>query len=229
MSKRFGFGARDEHSVLDGIILSRLIFEKSMNYRIDTTQFFHESMIDRRKSLLLEEVYAVEVIERAKPSKREMKKFYKNNKNYLLKAEIRGKEIVVESESLANFLLDSLKKHVESFDTLATAYSTVHSSKNKGNMGIVFKGVKPEPVDKILFKAKLNELIGVISFDEKYGIYMVTGYKPERYRDYEKVKSQIETKLKAEKLKKAMVYYLLSHRLILRTRVMLISGRTSCA
>jgi parvulin-like peptidyl-prolyl isomerase len=151
--------------------------------------------------LLLEEVYAVEVIERAKPSEREMKKFYKNNKNYLLKAEIRGKEMVVESESLANFLLDSLKKHVESFDTLATAYSTVHSSKNKGNMGVVFKGVKPEPVDKILFKAKLNELIGVISFDEKYGIYMVTGYKPERYRDYEKVKSQIETQLKAEKLK----------------------------
>lgn len=201
MSKRFGFGSRDEHSVLDGIILSRLIFEKSMNYRIDTTQFFYESMIDRRNSLLLEEVYAVEVIERAKPSEREMKKFYKNNKNYLLKAEIRGKEIVVESESLANFLLDSLKKHIESFDTLATVYSTVHSSKNKGNMGIVFKGVKPEPVDKILFKAKLNELIGVISFDEKYGIYMVTGYKPERYRDYEKVKSQIETQLKAEKLK----------------------------
>ena len=81
MSKRFGFGSRDEHSVLDGIILSRLIFEKSMNYRIDTTQFFYESMIDRRNSLLLEEVYAVEVIERAKPSEREMKKFYKNNKN----------------------------------------------------------------------------------------------------------------------------------------------------
>lgn len=202
MSKRIGFGAREEHSVLDGIILSRLIFEKSMNYRIDTTQFFHETMIGRRKSLLLEEVYAVEVIERAKPSEREMKKFYKNNKNYLLKAEIRGKEIVVESESLANFLLDSLKKHVESFDTLATAYSTAHSSKKKGNMGIVFKGVKPEPVDKILFKAKLNELIGVIPFDDKYGIYILTGYKPERYRDYEKVKSQIEAQLKAEKLKK---------------------------
>jgi len=201
MSKRFGGGARNDKAVLDRMILSRLIFENSMNYRIDTTQFFQEAMINQRKSLLLEEVYTVEVIEGAKPSEREMKKFYKNNKNYLLKAEIRGKEIVVESESLANFLIDSLKRHVESFDTLAKIYSTAHSSKNKGNMGVVFKGVKPAPVDKMLFKSKLNELIGVIPFDEKYGIYVVTDRKPERYRDYEQVKSQIQAQLKAEKLK----------------------------
>ncbi|MGB3341988.1 MAG: peptidyl-prolyl cis-trans isomerase [bacterium] len=202
MSKRMGFGSRDENAVLDGMVLGRLIFENARKYQVDTTSIYKETMTDKRKSLLLEEVYANDVIEEAKPSEREMKKFYKNNKNYLLREEIRGKEIVVESESLATFLLDSLKKHVESFDTLAQIYSTAHSSNSKGNMGIVFKDVRPEPVDKVLFKAKLNELTGIIEFDGKYGIYIVTDHKPERYREYDKVKSQIETQLKAENIKK---------------------------
>jgi len=195
MSKRMGFGSRDENAVLDGMVLGRLILENARNYQVDTTLIYKETMIDKRKSLLLEEVYAVDVIEKAKPSEREMKKFYKNNKNYLLREEIRGKEIVVESESLAMFLLDSLKK-------LAQTYSTANSGKNKGNMGIVFKDVRPEPVDQALFKAKLNELVGIIPFEGKYGIYIVTDHKPERYREYDKVKSQIETQLKAENIKK---------------------------
>lgn len=201
MSSRMGFGSRDENAVLDGMIIGRLIFENAWKYRVDTTDIFNETMTDKRKTFLLEEVYAINVIEEAKPSEKEMKKYYKNNKNYLLKEEIRGKEIVVESESLAVFLLDSLKKHIESFDTLAQLYSTANSNKNKGNMGVVYKDVRPEPVDKALFKAKMNELIGIIPFDNKFGIYIVTEHKPERYRDYEKVKAQIETQLKAEKLK----------------------------
>jgi len=202
LSKRMGIGARDESAVLDGMVLGRLLLENARKYEVDTTQTYMEMMRDKRKSMLLEEVYAIDVIEKAKPSEREMKKFYKNNKNYLLREEIRGKEIVVESESLAVFILDSLKNHIESFDTLAQIYSVENSGKNKGNMGVVFKDVRPEPVDKALFKAKLNELTGIIRFDGKYGIYIVTDHKPERYREYDNVKSQIETQLKAENLKK---------------------------
>jgi peptidyl-prolyl cis-trans isomerase C len=202
MSKRTGFGQQDESKILDNMILRRLIFESAQKYRVDTTDTYKDNMADRKRSILLDEVYAIDVIEKSKPTEKEMKKYYKNNKNYLLKEEIRGKEIVVESESLALFLLDSLKKDLESFDTLAQLYSTANSNKNKGNMGVVFKGVRPEPVDKALFKTKLNELTGIIPFDDKYGIYIVTDHKPERYREYEKVKTQIETQLKAEKLKK---------------------------
>ena len=201
LSKRMGFGSRDENAVLDGMVLGRLIFENARKYQVDTTEIYKKTITDRKVTMLLEEVYAIDVMEQAKPSEREMKKFYKNNKNYLLREEIRGKEIVVESESLAIFLLDSLKKDIESFDTLALVYSTANSGKNKGNMGIVFKDVRPEPVDRALFKAKLNELIGIVEFDGKYGIYIVTDHKPERYREYEKVKSQIETQLKAENIK----------------------------
>ncbi|HEC78457.1 MAG TPA: hypothetical protein ENI34_04855 [candidate division WOR-3 bacterium] len=203
LGKRSPFARKDEKAMLDQMILQRLLYENALNYGIPKTELFKEEMSNSRRSLLLDEVYATEVIEKSKPSEKDMKKYYyKNRKNYMIREQVRGKEIVVESDSLAQFLLDSLKKDIASFDSLAKLYSTARSKASGGNMGIVYKGVRPKPVDKALFKAELNKVIGVIPFDDKFGIYIVTDHKPKRYRKFEEVKNQIETALKAENLKK---------------------------
>ncbi len=203
MSGRSRFGKRDERVVLDQIILERLIYANAVKHKIMDTEAFAEGMNNKRKSLLLDEIRSQDIVAKAQPTEREMKNYYKRHKkDYIIREQIRGKEIVVESDSLARVLLDSLKKDIESFDTLAKVYSTVPSNRSGGNMGLVHKNTKQEEVDEVLFNADLNQVIGIIPFDGKFGIYLVTEHNPERYRDYEVVKSQVEATLKNDKIKK---------------------------
>ena len=203
IAKRSTFAAKDERSVLDQMIIMRLLYVGAIDHYVRETEFFKEAIKDSKKNILLEEINAVEVVEKAQPTEKEIKRNYKKNKKqYELRKEIRGKEIVVESDSLAQFLLDSLERDIESFDTLAKLYSTTPSKRSGGNMGVVYTDTKPKPVGDALFKANLNELIGIIEFDGKFGIYLVTKQKPKRYREFDEVKNQIEATLKAEKVKK---------------------------
>ncbi|MEO0156702.1 MAG: peptidylprolyl isomerase, partial [candidate division WOR-3 bacterium] len=121
---------------------------------------------------------------------------------YKLSREVRGKEIVVESESLAVFIRDSLLKDQASFDTLAKIYSTAPTKGGGGEMGIVIPGTKPKEVENILFSVKLNTISDIVKFENKYGIYLVYERKPERWRSYDEVKSQVEAAVRAEKIQK---------------------------
>jgi len=201
MSNLSPFAKKDPLAVLDQMILQILIRQKALEYGIDTTEVFIQYMEDTRRGQMIDEVYATDVMEKATPTEKEIKKYYKKNKeNYLVKEQIRGKELIVESDSLAQSLIDILENDIASFDSLAKQYSTAGNAQNGGYMGIVFKGVRPEPIDKALFKAKVNEIIGIIEHDNKFGIYMVTEHRPARYRNLEEVQSQIEANLKADNL-----------------------------
>lgn len=194
---------RDEKAVLDDIILQRLIYASAVEHNIKEHNFFKDNYKLRRKQLLLEEVRNYDVLEKAEPTEYEMKMYYrKNKKNYKIREEIRGKEIVVESDSLARFLLDTLTKHVESFDSLARLYSTVTSRSSGGNMGVVHRTTKPKPVEDILFSAELNTVTRIVPFDNKFGIYIVIQHKPEAYRKFDAVKKQVQALVRDENIKK---------------------------
>ncbi len=194
---------KDERKILDQMILRRLIYSNAVKYGIRETEFFKEDLRAKSRMLLLEEIRVWDVMEKAQPTEREMKKYYKKNKkNYILREQVRAREIVVESDSLAQAILDSLQKDIESFDTLAKVHSTTMSNKSGGRMGVVYRGAKPEPVDKALFKAELNQLIGPVSFNGKFGIYLVTEHKPEQYREFDRVKNSVEATLRTENIKK---------------------------
>ncbi|MEO0142012.1 MAG: peptidyl-prolyl cis-trans isomerase [candidate division WOR-3 bacterium] len=203
MAKASPFGKKDERSVLDQMILERLLYTNALKYKVYEMDVYKESISQHRRAGLLEEVRTTDVVARAKPTEKEMRDYYKRNKeSYKLQEEIKGKEIIVESDSLANFIYDSLKKDLTSFDTLAKLYSTASTKSSGGNMGIVYRGSKPKEVEEVLFKAKVNSLTEIVRFDNKYGIFLVTEHKPERYRTYEEVKTQVEAGAQAEKVQK---------------------------
>jgi len=188
---------KDEKAVLEQMILERLLYLAALDHGIEHTDFFIEQYEIQRKKKLLEEIRAKDIVARAEPDERAMNKYYKQNKeNYVIRESIQGKEIVVESDSLAQFILDSLMKDIASFDTLAKQYSILPSKTTGGVMGMVYKGSKPEPVEKALFKAKPDEPVGVIAFDDRYGIYLVTEHTPKTYREFKSVKNQVLGALK---------------------------------
>jgi parvulin-like peptidyl-prolyl isomerase len=197
------FARPDERAVLDQLVTARLIYASAVAHDIDTTKFFQDNFKVRSKLLLFDEIRAYEVMENVTPTEKQMKKYYKKNKdNYKIREQVMGKEIVVDSDSLAQVLLDSLEKDIVSFDTLAKLYSVESNARNGGNMGIVYRERKPEAVEAALFTTEPKNLTDIITFDGKYGIYYVTSYKPERYRDFEEVSKQIESQVRTENIAK---------------------------
>ncbi|MCK4941001.1 peptidyl-prolyl cis-trans isomerase [candidate division WOR-3 bacterium] len=197
------FARPDERAVLDQMITERLIYASAVAHDIEKTEFFQDNFKIRGKLLLLDEIRAYEVMEKITPTEKQMKKYYKENKdNYKIREQVMGKEIVVESDSLARVLLDSLKKDIASFDTLAKLHSIESNARNGGNMGIVYRERKPEAVEAALFTTEPKNLTDIIDFDGKYGIYYVTAYKPERYRDFDEVSKQIESQVRAANIAK---------------------------
>jgi peptidyl-prolyl cis-trans isomerase C len=200
--KRTLFGKKDELSILDRMITERLIYTNAIKQNVQDTEFFKENIESKRRSFLVDEVREVDIVSKSVPTEKEMKKYYKKNKeNYKSREDVRGKEIVVDSDSLAQFILDSLKIDAASFDTLAKLYSTAPNRNSGGNIGIVYHGMKPAPVESVLFRAELNTVTNIVPYDDKFGIYIVTEHNPERYRDFEEVKTGIEASVKTEKLR----------------------------
>ena len=199
---RGGQAARpDERAFLDQMITERLIYTSAVKHEIAKTEWFMDNLRPMSRSLLLEEVRVSEIMEKAEPTEKQMRKYYKENKeNYLLREQITGKEIIVESDSLARFLIDSLKKDIASFDTLAKQYSTAPNARNGGNMGLVYRDRKPANVDSVIFNMEANTLSEILPYDEKYGIYYITTHKPEQYREYEEVVNQIESQVRADNI-----------------------------
>jgi parvulin-like peptidyl-prolyl isomerase len=198
------FARGDERAVLDQMITERLIYASAVTQDVRNGEFFRDNFKIRSKLLLLDEVRAIEIMQEAEPTEKQMKKYYKENKdNYKIREQVMGKEIVVESDSLAQILLDSLKKDIASFDTLAKTYSTQPSARSGGMMGVVYRGHKPKAVEDALFKTEANTLTDVIAFDKGFGIYYVTSYKPEQYRAYEEVKKQLETQVRSTNIQDA--------------------------
>ncbi len=202
MTKSAALAQRGEQAVIDQMILQRLIYTNALADNIDDTKEFREGKDKARRQLYFAEFYDVNVVAEAEPTEKEMEKYYKDNKeDFVLREDIRGKEIIVESDSLARFLLDSLQRDIESFDTLAKLYSTAPSKRGGGNMGVVYRGTRPEPIDDVLFSTEVNTLTGIVSLDDKYAIFYILSHQPKRYREYETVKNQIRTSVRAEKIK----------------------------
>jgi peptidyl-prolyl cis-trans isomerase C len=194
-------GGSDEHAVLDQMITERLIHTSAIKHDVMATAFFQDNYKIRNKTLLLDEVRKVEIMQKAEPTEKQMKKYYKDHKDdYKIPEQAVGKEIIVESDSLAQALLDSLKKDIASFDTLAKLYSSGPSARNGGNMGVVYRNRRPEVIEAAIFGTEPNNLTGIVAFDNKYGIYYITSYKPEQYHEFEEVKKQTEAQVRNENI-----------------------------
>lgn len=203
IEKQSPFAKKDEKGILDQMILERLLYVQALKNNIKATKEYKDLVKQSRNTLLLDEVRAINVLEKAVPTEKEAREYYQKNKHfYKLSREVRGKEIVVESESLAVFIRDSLLKDQSSFDTLAKLYSTAPTKNGGGDMGIVIPGTKPKEVEDVLFSINLNTVSDIVKFENKYGIYMIHERKPERWRSFSEVKSQVEAAVRAEKVQK---------------------------
>ncbi len=196
------FGPKDEKAILDQMILERLLYVNALKYQAYENVWYKRETAKIRRTLLMDEVRANLVVAKATPTEKQIKAYFNKNRDfYKLQEEIRGKEIVVESESLARYLRDTLVRDTAAFDSLAKQYSAAPTAGNAGNMGIVYRGTKPKPIEDAIFTLAVRTVSNLVPHENKFGIYFVTDHKLPRYRTLKEVRTQVEASVNAENVK----------------------------
>jgi peptidyl-prolyl cis-trans isomerase C len=193
-----------QEELLDQMINERILYCEALKRGYDKTSDVREQMREARKNSLLQNWYQTEIIGKVKISEKEKKNYYrKHKKEFIIPEEVRAKEIVVSEESLADSLYKVLVSVPEDyFDSLALNYSIAPSKKNYGDLGYFRRGVYPEEMEKVAFRLKPKGLSRPFFCKDKggYVILKVIDYRPRIARTYKEVSSEIEHRLRGEKI-----------------------------
>ncbi len=191
--------------LVDRKVIERLIRTYALKHRYDTIPEVRKRYYYSNKRYLMDDFLTREVFSRITVTDSEIKKYYDENRDkYLIKARVKAKEIVVNSDSLAKRLRDSVLIDSAAWDTLCKVYSVAPSRFSGGQLGYVVKGTRPDPIDSILFATEVGSVSTIISPDSgKFAFYKILEKKPARYRKLDEVKRMIKSTIEGEK-KKAM-------------------------
>lgn len=115
-----------------------------------------------------------------------------------------NKELALRLEK-ANKLLAQVKKDPKSFAQVAIANSDDDkSAKQGGDVGYKSRQQMAEPISKVVFSLKPNEISGLIKAPHGYHILVVRNKQKAGYEPFEKVKYSIISKLEKEKIDAAL-------------------------
>jgi len=153
MAAASGMDIPKQEDILEGMIQRELLVVYAYRQGLDKDEKTDSLLREREKSLLLEELYSLEIANKSKPNKAEIKSFY--NK---LKEKIRAKHILVKTQKEADSLYAALKKG-ENFEKLAQLKSMDKFTAVKGgDLGFFTWGNMVEPFQKTAFALKIGEI-----------------------------------------------------------------------
>lgn len=204
--------------LLDQLITERLVlFQAEQNKYWLANDILGQTM-DRERQLLIQTVKRLNSTEKVKLDDKEIQQEYKRTlKDFMVPEQVRAKEIVLkdaaEAKAMHRLLTD--RKRPVSFDSLARTVSVANSRWASGDMGLLVRGQRPKPIDKVLFSLRPKAISGVIKLnDTTYTIIKVEERKKAYTRPLSEVRPKIERKLRTEAEKKLLSEYLAG----LRTR-----------
>ncbi len=196
-----------KNELLDEMINERILFCEALRRNYHQITAFKDQIAETRKNSLLQNWYQQEIINKVKITEKEKKNYYRKHKKteFIIPEEVRAKEIVVADKNLADSLYQVLQAAPgEYFDTIALNYSISPTKKNYGDLGYFRKGIYPQEIEKVAFKLKPQLLSTPIYSQDKggYVILKVLDHRPQIIRSYKEAASEIEYRLRSEKIEK---------------------------
>ncbi len=128
------------------------------------------------------------------PSAEDLQNLYDENEELYTNPERRrAQHILVESEDLANNLLDQIKEGAD-FAELAKANSEdTSSSEEGGDLGFFESGLMGSEFDEAAFAMNIGDVSDVVATDYGYfHIIKLTDIEPKTMQDFKEVESQLE-------------------------------------
>lgn len=151
---------------------------------------------------ILQRALQQEVTQSIKIPEREIEKFYYENRDkmYKLPARVTIRRIVVDTREEAEEIKKLLNQGVP-MDSLAKARSVAPDAKNGGLLKNLTKESRPKEIVQLAFKMNEGQLSDIVEVNGKFTIFKLESKDPEKYRDFESVKTSIQSRLKNQKSK----------------------------
>jgi len=201
-------GDAGQKKFLDQIIERQLLYAEAQKQGIINNPETFQRIKDTEQNLLIRGLYDQEVIQKAQPSDKEIKNYYKKNiKEYQTPEQVRASQIEVDNYAQAQKIYQELKsKKGQPFDTLVAKYSTAPNARSNGSLGLINKDQKPSP-EPALFKTAKGKYTKVIPTEPRYAViklekkegkklhlsWIVTGTADEAKKIIEEIKAAPES------------------------------------
>jgi peptidyl-prolyl cis-trans isomerase C len=176
--------------------------------------FLKENKISREHIALgikVNKLVKLEAGNKAKPTEKEIGKFYDANKDkfiipesahvrHILIAFAEGDNDKIKAEKKAK--IENLRKQVAEgadFAEVARKNSDCPSKDNGGDLGMIRKGQTVKPFEDAAFSQKINSIGPVVATEYGYHVIQVLGLNPQKTMALEDVKGKISSYLEQQK------------------------------
>lgn len=112
--------------------------------------------------------------------------------------QVRARQIIVKTEEDGKRVLQELKAG-KPFEEVAMRESISPEAKNGGDLGFFAHGEMPKVIDEACFKLAVNQVSPVIPSEYGFHVFKVLEHRPASPRPIEKVRDDVEVKLRKEK------------------------------
>ena len=180
-----------KRNILDQIIEEKLLAQAAKDEGQDKDSTFIKSVKDQEEKFLLQSLYQKKVLDKAEPTEKELKEFYKKQNE-----EIHPRHILLKSQKKADEVYQRLQEG-EDFEEIAKQESEDVATKDKGgDLGFINWGKAVGPFQEVAFSLKPQEISKPFKTSFGWHIIKMEERRTVELPDYEEVKENLKTQLR---------------------------------
>ena len=196
--------AQGREMILEQLISNKLLLLDAKKNMYEYNAEFKAQMEKVKEDMLISFAMA-KTFEAVKPAtEEEIQKFYEENKSNFISGEsVNASHILVDSEELANELLEKISKGEISFEDAARENSSCPSSENGGSLGEFTRGQMVPEFDEAAFSMVAGEVKGPVKTQYGYHLIKVNSKNESKTYELDEIKDQIVGMVNKEKQQNA--------------------------
>lgn len=190
--------------VLQQLINNKLLLLDAKRNLLEAEPEFKAELARLRDSLLVN--YASErVISGVRVTDKEAEEYYAaNQEKFVTGGSVNASHILVDSEELANELIEKISTGAVTFEDAAREHSSCPSKENGGNLGDFGKGQMVPEFDSAVFSMSVGELSKIpVKTQFGYHVIRLNSKSESTVMPYESISADIKDALLGEKRRKA--------------------------
>ena len=184
-------------------LLEDLVNQELFYMQAKEDQLHNDEMKKIEENMLKQ--YAInKVLSNVTLTEEEKKAFFEANKSKFNKPEsASAKHILVDSEELANDILNKINNNEMTFEAAASANSTCPSKDAGGDLGTFTRGQMVPEFEEAVFNMKNGEVSGPVKTQFGYHLIKLENLQAGGESEYEEVSNEIERSLMYQKQSEA--------------------------
>ncbi|MGV8059788.1 MAG: peptidyl-prolyl cis-trans isomerase [Smithellaceae bacterium] len=169
---------------------------------------FEQWQEDLKKEMLFEKLIAVDVNAHIHVSEDEAEDYFNEHQDmYKAEPKVRVAQIVVRDLAAAQQALQRLNAGAD-FLKVAQERSIGPEARRGGDLGFIARQIMPEPLDKTIFKLRLNEISPIVQSSYGFHIFKILEIKPAKIKNFAESKEEVVADVRARKEEVAFLSWL---------------------